>query len=193
MLKIHKHAIHIWSCCFIAWIASRASSFIAWIASRACNFIAWIGSISATFLCIIQNMFLHFFHEVFPAFSTFLNKFWILVFCNFLWCFVHFYFRVQRKRVETNMDPIFEHPVFDSSRESVKRTMRQLEKPQESLETSLYTCFKCESNKIFSIAKQNRSADEGITVFSECRDCHYKWRYWLCDKFPINGQMYQTF
>ena len=71
------------------------------------------------------------------------------------------------------MDPIFEHPVLDSAREKMKRVIRQLEKPQEALENS-YTCFKCGSNKIFSIAKQVRSADEGMTVFKECRDCHNK-------------------
>ena len=63
-------------------------------------------------------------------------------------------------KVKTKMDPIFEHPVFDSAREKVKRVTRQLEKPREALENSLYTCFKCESNKIFSIAKQVRSGDE---------------------------------
>ena len=90
--------------------------------------------------------------------------------------FVHLYFKAQRKRVETNMDPIFEHPVFDSAREKMKHVIRQLEKPQEALENPLYTCFQCGSNKIFPIAKQIRSADEGMTVFNECRDCNNKWR-----------------
>ena len=74
------------------------------------------------------------------------------------------------------MDPIFEHPVFDSAREKMKRFIRQLEKPQETFENSLYTCFKCGSNNIFSITKQVTSADEGTSVFNECRDCHNKWR-----------------
>ena len=39
------------------------------------------------------------------------------------------------------MDPIFEHPVFDSARETIKCVIKQLEKPQEALEDSLYTCF----------------------------------------------------
>ena len=82
---------------------------------------------------------------------------------------------MQRKRVETNMDPIFEHHVFDSAREKVERVIRQLEKSQEALENLLYTCFKCGSYKIFSIAKQVRSPDEGTTVFNNCRDCHNKW------------------
>ena len=74
------------------------------------------------------------------------------------------------------MDPIFEHLVFDSVREMVKRVIRQLKKPQEFLEKSWYTCFKCGSNNVFSIAKQVRSADEGTSVFNECHDCHNKWR-----------------
>ena len=53
--------------------------------------------------------------------------------------------------------------------------MRQFEKPQGPLE-NLYTRFKCGSNKIFSIVKQVRSADEGMALFNECRDCHNKWR-----------------
>ena len=74
------------------------------------------------------------------------------------------------------MDPIFEHPVFDLSKEKKKRVIRQLKKPQETFENSLYTCFKCGSNNVFSIAKQVRSADEGTSVFNQCRDCHNKWR-----------------
>ena len=74
------------------------------------------------------------------------------------------------------MDPIFKDPIFNSAREKVKRAMKQLKKPQQAFSNSLYTCFKCGGNKIFSIAKQVRSADEGTTVFSECRDGHNKWR-----------------
>ena len=83
------------------------------------------------------------------------------------------------------MDPIFEHPIFDSTREKMKRVIRQFEKPQEAFENSLYTCFKCGSNKIFFIAKQARSADEEMTVFNECRSCYNKWRDLLCDRYLI--------
>ena len=80
-----------------------------------------------------------FFHNIFPVLASCINTFWVFVFFNFLRCFVHVYFKVQRKRVEINMDLIPEHPVFE------------LEKLQEPLENSLYTCFKCGSHKIFSI------------------------------------------
>ena len=66
------------------------------------------------------------------------------------------------------MDQIFEHPVFDSAREKLKRVMRQPEKSQEAFESSLYTCFKCGSNNVFSVVKQVRSADEETSVFNEC-------------------------
>ena len=74
------------------------------------------------------------------------------------------------------MDPIFKHLIFDSAREKMKRFIRHLEKSKEALENSLYACFKCGSNNVFSIAKQVRSADEGTSVFNECRECHNKWR-----------------
>ena len=74
------------------------------------------------------------------------------------------------------MDPIFEHPVFDSSREKMKRFIRQLGKLQEALENSLYTCFKCGSNNVFSVGKQIKSVNEETSVFNECRNCHNKWR-----------------
>ena len=80
------------------------------------------------------------------------------------------------QKVKRKMDPIFEHPVFDSAREKMKRFIRQHEKSQEAFENSLYTCFKCGGSKIFSIAKQVNSADEETTVFNECRDCNNKWR-----------------
>ena len=96
-----------------------------------------------------------------------------VTFCDVSFMFI---LRVQRKRVETNMDPIFEHPVFDSAREKMKRFIRQLKKSQETFENSLYTCFGCGSNNVFSITKHVRSADEGMTVLNECRDCQNKWK-----------------
>ena len=73
------------------------------------------------------------------------------------------------------MDPIFEHPVFDSAKEMFQRAMEQHKKPQETFDNSLYFCFKCGSNNVFSVAKQVRSADEGTSVFNKCIDYHNKW------------------
>ena len=54
------------------------------------------------------------------------------------------------------MDPIFEHPVFDSAREKMKVFIRQIEQSQEAFENSLYTCFKCGSNNIIYFLLQNK-------------------------------------
>ena len=80
------------------------------------------------------------------------------------------------------MDPIFEHPAFDSARERVKCVIEQPGKPQETFEDSLYTCFKCGSKKIFYIVKQVRSADREhlystsvviVTINGGIDDTHY--------------------
>ena len=66
--------------------------------------------------------------------------------------------------------------ILGYTREKVKHAMKQLKKQPEDLENLLHVCFKCGSKKIFSIAKQVRSADEGTTVFNKGRDCCNKWR-----------------
>ena len=50
-----------------------------------------------------------------------------VTFCDVLSMFI---LRYKEKKLKQNMDPIFEHPVFDSARERVKYVIRQLEKPQ---------------------------------------------------------------
>ena len=74
------------------------------------------------------------------------------------------------------MDPVFKRPIFDSAREKVKCAIEKLEKPHQAFSNSLYTCFKCGSNNVFSVARQVRSADEGTSVFNDCREFHNKWR-----------------
>ena len=108
------------------------------------------------------NFFMHVSYD-FLLYSTFLGSF--VTFCDVLSMFI---LRYKEKNVETNMDPIFERPIFDSAREKMKRFIRHLEKSEKVLEKLLHTCFKCESNNVFSVAKQVRSADEGTSVFNEC-------------------------
>ena len=45
----------------------------------------------------------------------------------------------------------------------VKCVIKKLEKPQETFKNSLYTCFKCERNNVFSAEKQLRSANGGTS------------------------------
>ena len=66
------------------------------------------------------------------------------------------------------MDPIFKHPIFDSAREKIKRTMEQLKILQQAFSNLLYTYFKCGRNNVFPVARQVRSPDEGTFVLNEC-------------------------
>ena len=68
-----------------------------------------------------------------------------VTFCDVLFMFI---LRTQRKRVEIKMDTIFEHPVFDSTREKMKRL-------KETFGKALCTCFKCGATMFFLF--QNRS------------------------------------
>ena len=86
-----------------------------------------------------------------------------------------FSLRAQGKKVERKMDPFFEHPTFDKAKEKVLPFIRQLENPQETFESLLYTCFKCGSNNIFSVARQVTSSDEGTSAFNKCREYQNKW------------------
>ena len=72
------------------------------------------------------------------------------------------------------MDPIFEHPVFDSARERIKRV--KLKKHKKHLKIRCIHVLSVEVSMYFSVAKQVRFADEGSSVFNKCRDSHNKWR-----------------
>ena len=74
------------------------------------------------------------------------------------------------------MEKDFLNPVFDEAREQVKRAFEQMTSPElVSSRQSLYTCFKCGSKNIASVAKQVRSSDEGTSVFNTCKKCGNKW------------------
>ena len=43
------------------------------------------------------------------------------------------------------------------------------------IEEGVLECKKCNSKRVFSYAKQSRSADESTSTFAECVACKYKW------------------
>lgn len=47
---------------------------------------------------------------------------------------------------------------------------------RDQTQTSLVKCSKCGSKNVQWEAKQTRSADEGQTIFLQCRNCHVRWR-----------------
>lgn len=64
------------------------------------------------------------------------------------------------------------NPCFDNYKECI--VMKQDIASQ--IEEGVLECFKCKSKKIISFQKQIRSADEGITTFSQCSECGNKWK-----------------
>jgi DNA-directed RNA polymerase subunit M/transcription elongation factor TFIIS len=48
------------------------------------------------------------------------------------------------------------------------------EKPVEVVEGFL-TCRKCKSNKVLSLTRQCRAADEPTSVFAQCTNCKSRW------------------
>ena len=113
----------------------NAGRFIAWIVSSAGRFIAWIGSIPATSFLFKIFSFIFFikFSLLLRPVSACFGSWSFVTFCDVL--SILFILKVQRKKIETNMDPIFEHPVFDSARKKMKRFIRQIESHRKPLKT----------------------------------------------------------
>ena len=69
--------------------------------STSLNILHFTSFFTSFFYIILSfNLFI-----VFPALASCLNTFWI--FCNFLWCFFHVYFKVQGKKVKTKFGSHF--------------------------------------------------------------------------------------
>ena len=115
-----------------------------------------------------------------------------------------FILRYKEKKLKGKMDPIFEHPAFDSAREKMKRFIRRIEKSQEDFENSLCTCFKCGStiyfllqNKLGQLMREHLYLMNvtNVTVNGGMDDAHYatniqpKNRQWVYQP----SQSHQTF
>mmetsp|Transcript_8721 Transcript_8721/g.12894 ORF Transcript_8721/g.12894 Transcript_8721/m.12894 type:complete len:448 (+) Transcript_8721:19-1362(+) len=57
-----------------------------------------------------------------------------------------------------------------------KESFRKSSAPKLEATEGMFRCGKCKSEKIHSYQKQTRSADEPMTVFCECTECHNKWK-----------------
>ena len=105
---------------------------------------------------------------------------------NVLYCQMVFiqdqYFKVFDHQTKNIMDStiqsdVFQNPIFDSARARVAAVFELMTKPSPvSSEQLLYTCHKCGSKNVTSLAKQVRSCDEGTSVFNNCNNCGNKWR-----------------
>jgi DNA-directed RNA polymerase subunit M/transcription elongation factor TFIIS len=84
---------------------------------------------------------------------------------------------IKNKKIQWN------HPNFDTIRTIIKEQNDFIENPFEVGE-GVFQCKAfddktnkaCESKRVFSYTKQDRSCDEGTSVYCECVKCGAKWR-----------------
>ena len=50
------------------------------------------------------------------------------------------------------------------------------ENEEEDHSEGLLQCFRCKSTRVESYQRQTRSADEAMTMFCMCLECHHKWK-----------------
>jgi DNA-directed RNA polymerase subunit M/transcription elongation factor TFIIS len=82
-----------------------------------------------------------------------------------------------------NKNIFWDHHSFDQMLENIKEQNDFIENPFE-IEEGVFQCKAfdtktekmCGSKKVFSYAKQDRSCDEGTSVYCECINCGAKWR-----------------
>lgn len=69
----------------------------------------------------------------------------------------------------------FNHPFYDTISTVIKEQNDFIKNPFLNIEKGVIKCKKCNSERVFSYAKQTRSGDEATSVFCECVECKSKW------------------
>lgn len=67
------------------------------------------------------------------------------------------------------------HPSFDEMNICVAEQNDFIKNPFE-VEEGVFQCKQCGSKRVYSYAKQDRSCDEGTSVYAQCVACKAKWR-----------------
>lgn len=67
------------------------------------------------------------------------------------------------------------HPMYDHFKHKQQEEDDFMANPYD-IEEGVVECL-CGSKRTFSFQKQLRSADEGVTTFSQCVECGKKWRH----------------
>jgi len=69
----------------------------------------------------------------------------------------------------------WEHHSFDEMNICVAEQNDFIKNPFE-VEEGVFQCKQCGSKRVYSYAKQDRSCDEGTSVYAQCVACKAKWR-----------------
>lgn len=70
---------------------------------------------------------------------------------------------------------LFDHPEFDLYKKKEKEHDEYLANPFKVVD-GLVKCTKCKSMNTICYSKQDRKADEALSVYAQCFNCHHKWR-----------------
>ncbi len=69
----------------------------------------------------------------------------------------------------------YDHRAYDDCRKKQEEYDEYLDNPFQ-VEQGIMRCVKCRSERTMSYLRQDRAADEGTSVYSQCLDCKHKWR-----------------
>ena len=69
----------------------------------------------------------------------------------------------------------WEHHTFDEMNICISEQNDFIKNPFE-VEEGVFQCKNCGSKRVYSYAKQDRSCDEGTSVYAQCVACKSKWR-----------------
>lgn len=67
------------------------------------------------------------------------------------------------------------HPSFKTMSDRIDEQNDFIENPFE-VEEGVFQCKICGSRRVFSYTRQDRSCDEGTSVYAQCVACKIKWR-----------------
>lgn len=73
-----------------------------------------------------------------------------------------------------DMERLEELVIGDDEEPEEKEEEPELEEVEDGV--GLLQCFRCKSTRVESYQRQTRSADEAMTVFCMCLECHHKWK-----------------
>jgi DNA-directed RNA polymerase subunit M/transcription elongation factor TFIIS len=70
---------------------------------------------------------------------------------------------------------LWEHNSFNEMADCIREQNEFIQNPFE-VEEGVFQCKACGSKRVYSYARQDRSCDEGTSVYAQCVACKTKWR-----------------